>query len=94
MCVGYLDPCGRGEHEWDQPSEATFKHCKRCGLVQFLDDSSETLHREVEHWIRSLKWKRKAIEAGKYAQWLSPKRRKELIEAINEAIVCLESRDP
>lgn len=93
MCVAYLDPCGRGEHEWAEPPKSNFRHCKRCGFVLFQDDTKETLQKEVSLFIRQLKWKRRAIEAHKYAQWLSEEKQRKLIEAMNEVIVYLEGRE-
>lgn len=72
MCIGYLDPCGRGEHEWAQEHPANFKHCKKCGLIQFTvneyegAETVEELKAQYQHWLRSLKWQKKAIQAGKF----------------------------
>lgn len=66
MCIGYLDPCSRGEHDWEEPEDANFKYCKKCGLVQFTEDVStaEALLAFFQHQLKSLKWRRKDVSRG------------------------------
>lgn len=65
MCVGYLDPCGKGEHDWVEQPDSSFRYCKRkgCGVVQFKEDveTAEALKSYFQHCLRSLKWRRRAV---------------------------------